>query len=344
MVNSRRSKFIGTFALCSLALAACDGGMAADASDVTDASSDVGQDVATDTGPTDTGPDDVQDDVQADAPSDDVVADAGDAGDDASGDAGTCPSTMTYPEEFYVDPTNRGAQIEITRDDTTQIGGAPYNDVRARIWNVRDTPTMTIGSCHVYTTINPARAANYSDVGAMTVMHNGMSGMLTYDTGMHTYTTTDFSTFSFTGGMNVNLTIPAGTAGPAGMVDLVMPPIPADGEIPFMSTLTDPAGDGTLSRTSDTLVTWTPRAADEIAHFFFANAMDPTDTVVGCAVPACTGTFTIPSTITSMYAEGTIVFIVGSFLHMAPLPPTDRPVGASVMVGYRMVFGGVASN
>jgi len=287
-------------------------------------------------------------DVAADAPdaAQDVVAvDAADvAADNVVPDGGAC-DPLTIPEEFFVDPTARGSQIEFSHADLTGFGGDSFTSARVRIWQARDTSVMTMGDCRYYdTTVNPARTA-YQDLGNVSISYGGMTGTLMFDTSTMTYVPMGFDAFNLGGETDAHYVVAGSDAGVAADLTLRMPQIPADTDVVFTSDITD-VSNGTVSRTADTVITWTPRAAsDEIMHVSFATAADfNAGAMVVCAVRSCAGRIVVPSAMVSTaFPAGADVIAVLSFLRMAPLPPTGRTPPATVLQGYRKIFGLIAN-
>jgi hypothetical protein len=79
-----------------------------------------------------------------------------------------------------------------------------------------------------------------------------------------------------------------------------------------------------ISTTANTTFTWTPVADPNLTMLVFAVYVSDRSHLVICAVPACRGTATIPSTLTSHWAPGTLIQIQPGFAYATDVPPTGR--------------------
>lgn len=221
-------------------------------------------------------------------------------------DRGRCSTRPVDPTQHYSATTDA---IFLAESDATGLGDVPY--YTAGFVSVREsgsaTPTERAGACvyfPVFRGSDARAAARTSDIGTVWFRQgrNVGSASLSATTGRYSVDLAQFDTF--TNGTAIPVAFLGGADGPGGFASLVFPPHADHTTFHASFTNLDAA---TVSRTSDTVVTWDPprgRNSDDLVVSLALYDFDFEGPNILCAVPACAGRMTIPAQLTSHFYDG----------------------------------------
>jgi hypothetical protein len=234
-----------------------------------------------------------------------------------------------------------GRTVYVFRRDFTP-GGGTANVANGNFFshNENGVPLMSAGACALYADAAGGRPFSpVNDYGMATITQGSLSGTYTYDSAMMRYTRAIDPLGDIVAGMNVTLDLAGGAGGPAGMASIVMGPI-ADPNTFTASFINPDATMAVVSVSADMPITWTPPADSANTYMYFQALQGDGANALVCAVQACQGTLTVPSSLLQAYAPivGDELVVMVGFVRSTPVPPTTRTPALSFSMGSQVVY------